>query len=167
MELVSVAAIADNRVIGTDGEIPWPSIPADRRQYRRRVAEHPVILGRRTFESMLEDLPGERQLVLSRSAPEYDVETATVVDGVDAAIERAERSCAELDRETAYVLGGGAVYALFQPHLDRMLLSRVPGTYEGDTRYPDWSESEWRLVRETEFEGFTLQEWERRTDRHE
>ena len=56
MELVSVAAVAENGVIGNDGELPWPSIPADKRQYRGRVAGSPVVLGRRTFKSMREDL---------------------------------------------------------------------------------------------------------------
>ena len=52
MELISVAAIAGNRVLGKDGELPWPSIPADKRQYRERIADWPVVLGRRTFDSM-------------------------------------------------------------------------------------------------------------------
>jgi dihydrofolate reductase len=56
MELVSVAALADNRVIGDAGELPWPSIPADKQQYRARIANDPVILGRVTFDSMRDAL---------------------------------------------------------------------------------------------------------------
>lgn len=157
MELVSVAAVAENGVIGDDGELPWPSIPADKEQYRSRITDHPVVLGRRTFDSMRDDLPGSTQLVLSRSEREYDVETATHVGDVEEAIEQAEA----LGAETAYVIGGGAIYELFQPHLDRMVLSRVHGEYEGDTFYPEFEESEWELLEETPYDRFTLEEWVR------
>jgi len=160
MELVSVAAVADNLVIGKDGEIPWDSLPEDRRQYRARIADSPVILGRRTFESMLDDLPGRAQIVLSRSERDYAVDTAHHAAGVDEAVDLAS----SLGADAAYVIGGGGIYALFQPHLDRMFLSRVPGDYEGDTYYPSWEEEEWTLVDETEQEQFSVEEWERTRD---
>lgn len=154
-----MAAVAENGVIGDDdGELPWPSIPADRRQYRARVADSPVALGRRTFESMREDLPGTVQVVLSRTDREFDVDTAHHAAGVDEAVALAE----SLGYDHLYVLGGGAIYDLFQPHLDRMVLSRVPGTYEGSVSYPDFDGSEWELVATSDEEGFTLEEWERR-----
>jgi dihydrofolate reductase len=157
MELISVAALTHDRVIGRDGEIPWPSLPADKRQYRARIADDPVILGRRTFESMLDDLPGAAQIVLSRSDRTFDVDTAHHAGSVAEAIDVAEG----LGAEVAYVIGGAQVYELFQPHLDRMFLSRVPGTYEGDSYYPVFDESAWTLAAETEYEGFTLEEWVR------
>jgi len=162
MELITVAAVAENGVIGRDGEIPWPKIPADIRQYRDRVANDPVILGRRTFESMLDDLPGTAQIVLSHTEREYDVESVFLASDVEEAIDVATA----LGADRAYVIGGGNVYALFQSHVDRMFLSRVPGEYEGDVYFPEWDESEWRLVAETDYEGFTLEEWIRldRTD---
>ena len=201
MQLVSVAALAENRVIGNDGGVPWPDLPEDVRQYRARVAGSPVILGRRTFESMRGDLPGRRQIVVSRSVDAVDEPTAVVADGVDAAIELARelvgegvsagsadvgaggsRSAADVAGEASppdtapaddapdiadasvYVLGGGTIYELFQPHVDRMALSHVDGAYEGDTRFPAWDESAWRVADETDYEGFTLREWVRRAD---
>jgi len=158
MELISVAAVAENGVIGRDGELPWPSIPADKRQYRRRVAGSPVVLGRRTFESMLEDLPGAAQIVVSRTERDYDVGSAHHAGGVEAAVERAEA----VGGGAAYVLGGATIYDLFQPHVDRMVLSRVEGTYEGDSYYPEFDEAEWTLEEETPHERFTLEEWRRR-----
>jgi dihydrofolate reductase len=166
VQLVSVAALAENRVIGNDGGVPWPELPEDVRQYRERVADSPVILGRRTFESMRGDLPGRRQIVVSRSLDAVDEPTAVVADGVDAAIELA-RELAD-DRGSSdgdvHVLGGGKIYELFQPHVDRMVLSHVDGVYEGDTRFPAWDETEWRVTAERDYEGFTLREWVRRTD---
>lgn len=157
MELVSIAAIADNLAIGKDGEIPWESLPQDKRQYRDRVRDGPVIIGRVTFESMLDDLPGRVQIVLSRSPGDYEIESAYPVTSVDEAIDLID----SLGDDTAYVIGGAAVYRLFQPRVDRMFLSRVPGEYDGDAFFPDWNRSNWRLVDETPFEGFTLEEWER------
>ena len=157
MELITVAAVAANGVIGKDGELPWPSIPADRRQYRTRVAEWPVILGRRTFESMREDLPGTAQVVLSRSDPEYDLESVHPASGVDEAVDVA----ASLDADRAYVLGGAAIYELFQPVVDRMLLSRIPEAYDGDAYFPEWDGENWTLADSTEYDRFTLEEWAR------
>jgi dihydrofolate reductase len=157
MELASVAAVAENRAIGRDGELPWDHIAADVEQYRNRVAGHPVVLGRRTFESMLDYLPGSAQVVMSRTEREFDVPTAHHAGDVESAVAVLE----ELGAEVGYVLGGATVYHLFQPHLDRMYLSRVPGSYEADSFYPEFDGAEWRLVSETEYEGFTLEEWVR------
>ncbi|WP_144924241.1 dihydrofolate reductase [Halorubrum salsamenti] len=174
MQLVSVAAVAENRAIGMRGEVPWPHIEADVRQYRERVAGSPVILGRRTFDSMRDDLPGTRQIVVSRSVDSVDVPSAVVADGVDSAIERAEEIADGDDGNDGgdgtdgdgfvYVLGGGTIYELFQPHLDRMVLSHVAGSYEGDTFYPAWGAEEWAVADETAFDRFTLREWVRRGD---
>ncbi len=157
MELVSVAAIDDTRAIGIDGELPWPSIPADKKQYRSRIADDPVILGRITFESMLDDLPGCAQIVLSRDEQSFTVPTAHHARGVDDAVSVAE----SLGADTAYVIGGAGIYSLFQPHLDRMVLSRVPGRHEADTFYPEWDAQSWTRKSATEYDRFTLEEWVR------
>jgi dihydrofolate reductase len=157
VELISVAAVAENGVIGRGRELPWPSIPADKQQYRDRIADWPVVLGRRTFESMRSDLPGRTQIVLSRSEQEFDIESAVHAPGVEEAI----AAVADLDASRAYVIGGGAIYELFQPHIDRMMLSRVHGEYDGDTYFPDWREGDWTLVDSTEYDRFKLEEWVR------
>ena len=157
MELISVAAVADNGVIGQDDGLPWESIPADRRQYRARVAEHPVILGRRTFDSMRDDLPGTTQIVLSRTPQETSVETGEYVTSVTEALSAARA----LETDRAYVLGGAAIYGLFQPHITQMVLSRVPGAYEGDAVFPEWDRDVWTLQEQTRADGFTLEHWVR------
>ncbi|WP_026190202.1 dihydrofolate reductase [Halomicrobium katesii] len=157
MELIVVAAVAENGVIGKDGEIPWPSVPADKQQYRARIADSPVVLGRRTFDSMREDLPGTAQIVLSRSTSEYDIESALHASGIDKTVEIVE----SLGFDHAYVVGGAGIYDLFQPVVDQMVLSRIPGEYDGDTYFPDWDRTEWTLVDRTLHDDFTLEEWER------
>lgn len=157
MELVTVAAVAANDVLGRDGEIPWPSIPADKRQYRDRIADGPVILGRRTFDSMRDDLPGTAQIVMSRSERTFDVESAHHAADVDEAIATLET----LGADGAYVIGGGDIYELFQPVVDRMVLSRIPGEYEGDVYFPEWDPAEWERIDRVEYDDFTLEEWVR------
>lgn len=159
MQLVSVAAVGDNLAIGAEGGLPWESIPEDKHQYRRRVAGAPVLLGRRTYESMQGDLPGQTQIVLSRSRRDYDSASTYHAGGVESALEVA----ATLDGETVYVLGGAGIYALFQPHLDRMILSRVPGSYRGDAYYPDWESSEWMRVDQQSHQDFVVEIWERQS----
>jgi len=158
MELVSVAALGSNRVIGDDGGLPWPPIPSDRRTYRERVSDSPVVLGRRTFESMRGDLPGTEQVVLSRSLDSVETATARLVRNVADALDVA----ASLGAETTYVLGGESVYRTLQPHLDRMALSRVAGDHDGDAFYPAWDRREWLRESATEYGRFTLEEWVRR-----
>jgi dihydrofolate reductase len=160
IELVSVAAVAENGVIGNDGELPWPSIEADKRQYRDLIADSPVILGRRTFDSMRDDLPGSAQIVLSRSVAEIDVETAHAASGIEDAVGIVE----SLGADRAYVIGGAGIYALFEPIVDRMVLSRIPGEYDGDSYFPDWDADEWTVLKRTEYDEFTLETWERATD---
>ena len=106
---------------------------------------------------MREDLPGSAQVVLSRSERSFEEPSAHHADGVEEAVEVA----ASLGADTAYVLGGGGIYELFQPHVDRMVLSRVPGEYEGDSTYPEWDREEWELIDSTEYDRFTLEEWRR------
>jgi dihydrofolate reductase len=157
MELITVAAVAENGVIGREGELPWSSIPVDRRQYRNRIGNWPVILGRRTFDSMRDDLPGAAQVVLSRTEREYGLESAHHAAGVTGALNVVD----SLGYSRAYVIGGAGIYDLFQPHVDRMVLSRVSGEYDGDAYFPEWSETDWERVEQTDFDRFTLEEWER------
>ena len=160
MRLVSVAAVAANGVIGDDGAVPWPPLPADVEQYRARVADAPVVLGRRTFDSMREDLPGTHQIVVSRRLETLTEPTAVVAADAEEALALANERASD---DVAYVLGGATIYELFQPFVDEMALSHVDGQYDGDARYPSWDPDEWTVAAETAYEGFTVREWHRTT----
>lgn len=158
MEVIAVAALADNLVIGSEGELPWESISEDKRQYRARVRDSPVILGRKTFEAMRDDLPGSIQLVLSRSDREWGRNSAYGVTSVEEALTFASSRGAK----EVYVLGGAKIYELFLPYCDRMVLSRIPQSYPGDSTFPEWNKDEWEKVNTTQFDEFKLEEWVRR-----
>lgn len=95
--------------------------------------------------------------MVSRSVDAYPEPSAHVVDGVDATLELAETR----DAHTVYVIGGAASYALFFSVLDRMVLSRIPGTYEADVYFPAWDSETWSSVSTTEYDAFILEIWER------
>lgn len=157
MELIAVAAVSENGIIGRGGELPWPSIPEDKHQYRNRVAGDPVILGRRTYESMREELPGVQQIVLSRDPAQIDLApTATGVRSVK------EATAAAGNVEKAYVLGGGGAYELFFPVLDRLIISRIPGRYCGSVTFPAIDPNRWACIAKESFHEFTLETWELR-----
>jgi len=154
-EVVAVAAVAENGIIGDGPTLPW-DLPHEVRRYRERVADATVAIGRRTYE-MFEKPPGAYRIVLSRSDHEATDPTVTFVTGVEDAIATAR----ERGAETLYVLGGAAVYEAFLPRCDRLLVSRVDGSYAGDATFPAIDESVWALVAETSYEGYTLEEYHR------
>jgi dihydrofolate reductase len=155
MDVIAVAAVAENGVIGDGPTLPW-DLPAEVRRYRERVAGETVAIGRRTFE-MYDDLPGARQIVLSRTERTFDVPTVSHADGVEDAIDQARSAGAP----ALYVLGGAAIYEAFLPYYDRMVLSRIDGTYEGDAIFPTVEWDEWYLQEEARYDGYTLEIWER------
>ncbi|MFC4408358.1 dihydrofolate reductase [Haloarchaeobius iranensis] len=153
MDVIAVAAVSENGVIGDGPTLPW-SLPAEVRRYRERVADDVVVIGRRTFE-MFDDPPGAHQLVLSRSDREYADPSVTHAGGVRQAVSIASEQGAPV----LYVLGGSAIYEAFLSEYDRMLLSRIEGEFEGDAHFPEFDGDEWELVAETQFDGYVLEEW--------
>ena len=141
IEVALVAAVAENGVIGADGEMPW-HYPADLAHFKETTTGHPVVMGRVTYESVSSQLggplPGRTNVVLTRSgvdAPEDVVQ----VESVDAAVEVA----AATGSDTAFVAGGATVYEQFLPRADRLVLTEVPGEPEGDTYFPEWDREDW------------------------
>jgi len=155
MEVIAVAAVSENGVIGDGPTLPW-DLPEEVRRYRERVAGETVVIGRKTF-GMFDDPPGAEQIVLSRSDRSYDDPSVTHAGDPETAIELAR----DRGRSTLYVLGGSGIYGAFLPHYDRMLLSRVHGEYEGDARFPEFDRDDWDLADETAYDGYTLEKWRR------
>jgi dihydrofolate reductase len=134
-EIILVAALARNRVIGAGGGMPW-RLPADLQHFKAVTLGHPVVMGRRTFESIGRPLPGRRNIVVSRSLAE-----------APAGCELAR----SLDVATAgpgpvMLIGGGELYAQALPRAQRMELTLVDAAPEGDTRFPEWRLRDWQLT---------------------
>lgn len=138
MDLVAIAAVAENGVIARDGEIPW-DYPADKRFYREAIAGHPIIVGRRTYDGS----PRSNSTNIVLTTRDLDVpEGVIVANSVGEAIEAAEG----IGQETTYVIGGQGVYESFMPHLDELLLTHVPGEYDGDRWFPGWDHNDWTPI---------------------
>ncbi|WP_254768116.1 dihydrofolate reductase [Salinilacihabitans rarus] len=165
LELVGIVAVADNGVIGRDGEMPW-HLPADLRRFREATTGHPVILGRVTYESIRDDLgeplPGRTSVVLTSrdvETPENVVLARDIESAVRAAEAAAEERHGGVDR--AFVAGGATVYEAFLPALDRLLVTEVHDDPDGDTRFPDRDREAWREVDRDERDGFAFVEYVR------
>lgn len=133
-----VVAIADNGVIGREGTLPW-HLPDDLKHFKAVTLGKPVLMGRRTFESIGRALPGRRNLVLSRGTPLAAPGVETV-----ASLEEALRRCA--DAAELCVIGGAGVYAAALPRATRIHLTRVHASPSGDVQFPD---VDWALWRES------------------
>jgi len=158
VEKVIIAAMDESRVIGRNGEIPW-DYPEDMKHFRQKTTGHPVIMGRKTYQSIPEDyrpLPDRTNIVLTRSGFDPEDESAEIVNSLDEAYEEAR----ELD-ERAFVIGGASVYEAALEDADRMILTEVHREVEGDTFFPDWDDEAWEEVERDERDGFAFVEYRR------
>lgn len=138
MTISLVVAASTNNVIGSDGGLPW-HLPDDLRHFKRLTTGNPIVMGRRTFESIGRPLPDRRNIVMTRD-PDYVAPGCDVVSSVREALDLLE------DTDEVMIIGGGQVYRDFLPHADRIYLTRVQADVEGDTYFPDIDEAGWRLV---------------------
>jgi dihydrofolate reductase len=140
MQVSLIAAVAANGVIGREGALPW-NLPDDRAFFRRKTHGHHVVMGRRTFEETGQPLDGRVNLVVSRN-PHYRAPGCEVVSSVELALELARTS----GESEVFVIGGAQIYAAALPVADRMYLTRIEQSFEGDTWFIEWNPAEWREV---------------------
>ena len=145
MKLSLIVAVADNGVIGQEGRLPW-RLPEDLKYFKRVTLGKPIIMGRKTWESIGRPLPGRTNIVISRQ-PGYQAEGARVVATLPEALDLA-RSVAEKDgADELMVIGGEAIYRLALPLADRLYVTEVHAEVPGDARFPPWDRSEWLEIR--------------------
>lgn len=138
MELTIVVAASENDVIGRHGSLPW-RLPEDMKRFRKLTWDKPILMGRRTFESIGQPLTGRRNIVISRE-PALEIPGCEVAGTVREALALVE------DAPEAMVIGGGEIYRQLLPRTDCIELTRVHTTIEGDTFFPRLDPKEWRVV---------------------
>ncbi|HIA26680.1 MAG TPA: dihydrofolate reductase [Planctomycetes bacterium] len=138
MRISLIVATGTGGVIGCDGKIPW-HLPADLAHFKRTTMGSPIIMGRRTLESIGGPLPGRRNLVLSRD-PDSLPESVEGYRTAEAALE----SC--FGEEEVFVIGGSEIYALFLARAQRIHRTEVEGDFEGDTFFPQLDPDQWQQV---------------------
>jgi dihydrofolate reductase len=139
--LFVIAAVAQNGVMGAYGRLPW-RLPGDLKHFKALTLGHPVIMGRRTWESLKGPLPGRENIVVTRK-PGYEARGASVA----ASLEGALALCA--GAPLVFVIGGADLYAAALPLADGLVLTEIHRDYEGDVRFPPWNPAEWRETRRT------------------
>jgi dihydrofolate reductase len=133
-EIFLVVAVAQNGVIGVEGRLPW-HISVDLRRFKALTSGKPMVMGRKTFESLPGLLPGRRHIVLTRD-PKWQEDGAEVAHSVEQALQLA-------NAPHVAVIGGAQIYQLFLPRADRIELTEVHAKPEGDARFPCFDRGEW------------------------
>lgn len=141
-----VVAVARNGVIGRDGDMPW-RLSTDLKRFKAITMGTPVVMGRKTFQSIGKPLPGRTNIVITRDAS-FVAEGATVVTGVEAALEKAEDAARRGGGNRICILGGGEIYRLLLPMADCVHLTHVEADPEGDTTFPALEPEEWVIESE-------------------
>jgi dihydrofolate reductase len=139
MKIAMIAAMANNRVIGLDSDMPW-HLPDDLKFFKANTSGKPVIMGRKTFESIgSRPLPKRPNLVISRNA-ELSISGVQVFQSVEMALATLQ------DAEEVIIMGGGQIYQQMLPLADKLYLTMIDADLKGDTQFPDWTEFQWNEI---------------------
>ena len=145
MKVSIIVAMAANGVIGRDNQLPW-HLPADLRHFKQTTMGKPILMGRKTWESIGRPLPGRLNIVITRDST-YSAAGCEVVNSIDAAITAAG------ERDEVMVIGGAELYRQVLPYTDTIYLTRIHEAFEGDTRFPEIRNTEWHQVERVDHEA--------------
>ncbi|MEE4462283.1 dihydrofolate reductase [Azotobacter chroococcum] len=165
LPLALIAAIAANGVIGRDNRMPW-HLPADLRHFKASTLGKPIVMGRKTWDSLGRPLPGRLNLVVSRQ-PGLVLEGAETFASLEAALSRADAWAREQGADEIMLIGGAQLYAETLPLAERLYLTRIDLAPEGDAFFPAWEPADWRRVSREEHPataeapGHAFEVWER------
>ncbi|HEX7100279.1 MAG TPA: dihydrofolate reductase [Acidimicrobiia bacterium] len=152
MPVTIVAAVARNRVIGRDNDLPW-RIPEDMRRFKELTMGGVLVMGRKTYESIGRPLPGRRTVVVSRN-PDLEIEGVEMAPSLEMALEIA-------GGDDVFVVGGGEIYRQAMGVADVLEITEVDAEPEGDTFFPEIDPNVWREVARTPGDGFAFVRYER------
>ena len=152
-----IAAMGKNRVIGKDNKMPW-HLPADLQWFKRTTMDSPIIMGRKTNESIGRPLPGRLNIVLSRN-PALKIEGCEVASSAEHAIQIAENDLktnndnySQNTEKEIFITGGAYLYELFLPQADRLYLTLIDESFEGDTYFADYEVYDWQETSRQDFQ---------------
>jgi dihydrofolate reductase len=152
-----VAAMSENHVIGVNNALPW-KIPEDMKHFVSLTMGRPVIMGRKTFESIKKPLPGRTNIVISRN---FKAAGVTVVRSLPEAVAEAKKIAGRDRQKEIMIIGGGQIYEQALPFADRLYLTIVHKKIEGDTYFPKYIKKDWRETARDERDGYSFVTLER------
>ncbi|MFJ7975387.1 dihydrofolate reductase [Peribacillus sp. JNUCC 23] len=135
-------AMDENRIIGKDNTLPW-YLPADLQYFKKVTMGHPILMGRKTYESIGKPLPGRENIILTRNA-DYQQEGITVISDMKEAVAYADA----LDEEV-FVIGGAEIFQQLISDCKRLYITQIHHSFEGDTYFPELNMSKWQTVSKT------------------
>jgi dihydrofolate reductase len=141
VKICLVVAMAENRVIGRNNDLPWKKIPEDMKHFVSLTMGRPIIMGRKTFESIRKPLPGRTNIVISR---DFKAPGITVVRSLPEAVVEARKIAARDRQKEVMIIGGGQIYEQAMSFADRIYLTVVHQDYEGDTFFPKYKKKDWK-----------------------
>jgi dihydrofolate reductase len=158
-EIIGIAAVAANGVIGAGNDIPW-RIPADWQRFKALTTGHVLIMGRKTYDSIGRPLPGRTTFVITRDRM-WPKEGVRAVPSVDEAIDQAVR----LDSQTIFVAGGGEIYRALWDRLTGLEITEVDQDPRGEVTFPDIDPNEWTEIGREAHDGYSFVSYRRRAQR--
>lgn len=139
-----VVAHAHDYVIGKNNTMPW-HLPNDLQHFKRVTLGHPIVMGRKTFESIGRALPGRLNIVISRNASYEVPEGVVLVDSLEAGIARAQRVS-----DTVMIIGGAQIYKEALPLANRLYVTKIDASFEGDAHFPTYDEADYDVIEQSE-----------------
>lgn len=150
VKLCAIVAMAKNRIIGGDNKLLW-HLPEDLKHFKRTTMGKPLIMGRKTFESLPGILPGRSHIIISRSAaPHTDNNQVHYVRSIEGGITLGKELAQDAGQDEIFITGGGEIYRQTLPDIERLYLTTVDQDFEGDTVFPAINWDEWHITSKTE-----------------
>jgi dihydrofolate reductase len=139
MTISLIAAVANNNVIGKDNQLIW-HLPADLKHFKRITMGHVVVMGRKTYESMMKPLPGRVNVIITRNE-NYHVEGVIIATSLNAALK-------DMNVEEVFIIGGGEIFKQGMALANKIYLTQIHADFEGDTFFPEINPHEWIIIQE-------------------
>jgi dihydrofolate reductase len=158
LKIVLIAALAEDGTIGNDGKIPW-HISDDLKRFKRLTMGHPIIMGRKTYQSIGKPLPGRTNIVLTRNPGFQPAANVHTFPGLGEAL----GFCRQQKAQAVFIIGGAEIYRQSIGRADTLLLTHVRKRISGDTKFPEFDRSQWREVSRQDTEEYSFVEYARYT----
>jgi dihydrofolate reductase len=160
--LSHIVAVSENNIIGAKNELPW-HLPNDFKYFKNKTWGMPVIMGRKSYESLKKSLPGRINIVVTKKT-NWHPDDVFVVNNIDDAVENAKES----DAKEIFIIGGGEIFKQTINIVSKIYLTRVHATVDGDTFYPELDKEKWKLIDQQSFPAdeknnyaYTFEVWEK------
>ena len=146
MKISLIVAVSRNGIIGIDNQLPW-HLPEDLKYFKSVTMGKPIIMGRKTYDSIGRPLPGRTNIVITRDSS-WQAEGVEVARTLAQAMTLGQLACAQADVDEAMVIGGEQIYRMTLPAADRLYLTEVQAEVEGDAFFPEFDAKDWQQVSE-------------------